>query len=106
MTHKSRLRLMLMSNVLLSALHIVEQTLCISILKKKKKRKKNALHIDYETITTILKKKKKIPVPNMDTLRKMYFFHPRVHLIGLQKCMTTISGLLTKKFSNLVIILI
>ena len=31
----------------------------------------------------------------MDTLRKMYFFHPRVHVIGLQKCMTTISGLLT-----------
>ena len=36
----------------------------------------------------------KVPVPNMDTLRKMYFFHPRVHVIGLQKCITTISGLL------------
>ena len=31
------------------------------------------------------------------------FFHPRIHVIGLQKCMTTIPGLLTifKKISNL-----
>ena len=50
----------------------------------------------------------KVPVPNIDTLRKMYFFHPRVHIIGLQKCMITISGLLTIviKINNLVITLV
>ena len=49
----------------------------------------------------------KVPVPNMVTLRKMYFFHTRVQVTGLKKCMTTISGLLAivKKISNLVIIL-
>ena len=31
----------------------------------------------------------------MDTLRKMHFFHPCIHVIGLQKCMTAIPGLLT-----------
>ena len=35
-----------------------------------------------------------VPVPYMDTLKKMHFFHPRLHVIGLQKCMTTIPGLL------------
>ena len=50
----------------------------------------------------------KVPIPNMDTLRKMYFFHPRVHVIGLQKCMTTIPGQLTIiiKISDLVTILV
>ena len=43
----------------------------------------------------IIKKTNKVPGPNVDTLRKMYFFHPRVHVVGLQKNITTISGLLT-----------
>ena len=44
----------------------------------------------------------------MDTLRKMHFFHPSIHVIGLQKCMTTIPGLLTifKKISNLLNVVI
>ena len=47
-------------------------------------------------------------VPYMDTLRKMHFFHPCIHVIGLQKCMTTIPGLLTtfKKISSLVNVLV
>ena len=50
----------------------------------------------------------KIPLTNIETLRKKYFFHPRVHVIGLQKCMTTIPGLLTifEKISNFVNILV
>ena len=43
----------------------------------------------------------KVPVPNMNTLRKMHIFHPHVYVIGLQKCMTTISELLTKKLATL-----
>ena len=27
-----------------------------------------------------------VPVLYMDTLRKMNFLHPRIHVIGLQKC--------------------
>ena len=37
----------------------------------------------------------KINAPNMGTLREKYFFHPCAHIIGLQKGMTVISGLLT-----------
>ena len=36
--------------------------------------------------------KYKIPVPNVNTLRKMYFFQSRVHVIELHKSMTTIPG--------------
>ena len=45
-----------------------------------------------------------VPVPYLDTLRKMHFFHPCMHVIGLQKGMIIIPGLLTefKKISNLV----
>ena len=44
----------------------------------------------------------------MDTLRKMHFFYPRIRVIGHQKCMTTIPGLLTifKKISNLLNVVI
>ena len=31
-----------------------------------------------------------VPVPYMDNQKKMHFFRPRIHVIGLQKCMTTI----------------
>ena len=34
-----------------------------------------------------------VHVPYMDTLRKMHIFHPRIHVIELQKCMITIPGL-------------
>ena len=54
-----------------------------------------------------------VPVPYMDTLRKIKKFHPRIHVIGLQKCMTTITGLLTIfkknyqpcKFSSLILMI-
>ena len=49
-----------------------------------------------------------VPVPYMDPLRKIRFFQPRMNVIGLEKCMTTIPGLLTifKKISNLVNVLV
>ena len=49
-----------------------------------------------------------VPVPYMDTLRKMHFFHSRIDVLRLQKRMTTIPGLLTtfKKISNLVNVLV
>ena len=37
----------------------------------------------------------------MDTLRKCIFFHPFVHVIGFQKCMTAISGQSCKKLAAL-----
>ena len=42
----------------------------------------------------------KVSVPNMDTLRKTYFFYPVEHGIELQNRMTTISGLLTIFIKN------
>ena len=49
-----------------------------------------------------------VPVPYMDNQKKMHFFRPRIHVIGLQKCMTTIPGLMTifKKISNLVSVVV
>ena len=41
-----------------------------------------------------------VPVPYMDTLRKIHFYHPLVHVIGLQKYMSNISGQLTIVIKN------
>ena len=72
------------------------------------------LHILYEilelnfVINSTILSSYIVPVPYMDTLRKMHFIHPRIHVIGLQKCMTTIPELFTifKKISNLVNVLV
>ena len=65
------------------------------------------IHIDFKLTVSFKyaeiyhyhRSKYKVLVHNMDTLWKKYFFHPRVHIIGLQKCTTTF-GLLIIVLKN------
>ena len=95
---------------------VVRIFLDVEIFEEIQVRRGNGRHISFSKVKVSINKSSNgrdvnvfilfsttfymVPVPNMDTLRKMYFFRPRVHVIGLQKCMTTISGLLTIAIKN------